>query len=395
MRGKTKNLRLLISCVVVISMVVTFSLVGCKAAPEVVEVEEEAPAVVEEEEAEEEVVESDEEIVEVTEISGKIYILNWKGYGSDESWAWEMFNKKYPDVEIIHDYYSSNEELLTKLRTDPGTYDAVLIGNTWGTTAMEKGILEVIDPTFLSNYPDLSTNLKELPDMRKGDIVYGIPWCWGATAIAYNNEEIEEEITSMNVFWDPKYKGKIVWQDYFLDNVMFAAIALGQDPNDPSDLDAIKQKLVDLMPQLSTFWASEEEFNQLFAAGEFLLGTYWSGSTARAAGMGLPISFVVPEEGAIGWVDSWAIPKDAPNIDAAMMWINFMISPEFYLEWDAKVGAPVPSNEVTLAQLPESSLNKQILGDPEVQDRLIFYRALSEEVKQEWLEIWHEVKAYE
>lgn len=325
-------------------------------------------------------------------LAGPLHIINWQGYGSDEPWALEMFKEKY-GVEIIHDYYNSNEELLTKLRTSPGTYDGVLIGNTWGTTAIQEGLLQPIDVDALSNYKDLSSQLVELPDMRKDGEIYGVPWDWGATAIAYNTEKITEDIDSMDVFWDPEYQGKIAWQDYYIDNVMFAALALGQDPNNPSDLEAVKNKLEELMPQLRTFWASEDEFNKLVASEEILLGTYWSGSSARALKMGLPIKFVVPKEGGIGWVDSWAIPKDAPHLETAMKWIDFMVSPEFYLEWDSKVGAPVPSNEKTVAGLPDDSLNKSYLGQPDVLARLVFYAPLSEDTKEAWIELWEEVKA--
>lgn len=325
-------------------------------------------------------------------LPGPLHILNWQGYGSDEPWALQAFEARY-GVEIVHDYYNSNEELLTRLRTSPGVYDAVLIGNTWGWQAIEEGLLQPVDTTRLTNFVDLSSELVNLPEMRRGDVLYGIPWVWGATGIAYNTEVITEEVDSWEIMWDPQYAGRIAWQDYYLDNVMFAAIALGQDPNNPSDLDAIRDKLMALMPQLRTFWASEDEFNKLFSPGEIVLGTYWSGSSARAAKMGLPIRFVVPKEGGIGWVDSWAIPTDAPHYETALAWIDYMISPEFYLAWEARVGAPVPSNEVAVAGLPEDSLNKSYLSQPEVLSRLFFYAPLSEEVKQVWVELWQEVKA--
>ncbi len=325
-------------------------------------------------------------------LSGTLHLLNWQGYGSDEPWAHEMFKEKH-GVEVVHDYYNSNEELLTKLRTNPGTYDAVLIGNTWGATAIDEALLAPIDVDALQHYGDLSDQLVDLPEMRDDRTVYGVPWSWGATGIAYNEELIDEEIDSIQVFWDPQYAGRIAWQDYYIDNVMFAAIALRQDPNDPAQLEAVREKLIDLMPQVRTLWASEAEFNQLFSAEEILLGTYWSGSSARANKMGLPLRFVVPKEGAIGWVDSWAIPNDAPHPEAALRWIDFMISPEFYLEFDARVGAPVPSNERTVERLPDDSLNKSYLSRPEIRERLTFYAPLSEETKQTWLELWQEVKA--
>jgi spermidine/putrescine transport system substrate-binding protein len=322
----------------------------------------------------------------------KITVINWQGYGSDESWALEIFKEKY-GIEIVHDYYNSNEELLTKLRTSPGTYDAVGIGVPWTVTAIEEGLLQPIDTNSLANFNDLNKDLVESPLIRDGEDIYAIPFAWGATGIAYNKDKIPDGIDSMQAFWDPEYAGKVSWQDYYYDNVMFASIALGQDPNYPSDLEAVKSKLLDLMPQVKTFWSSEDEFNKLFASEEIILGTYWSGSSSRAQKFGLPLEFVIPKEGGIGWFDAWAIPAGAPNKDAALKWLDFLTSPEFYLEWDKRVGAPVPSNNKTVAELPNDSLNKNYLSQPDVFARLTFYDVLTEEQMQQRVEIWQEVKA--
>jgi ABC-type nitrate/sulfonate/bicarbonate transport system ATPase subunit len=40
------------------------------------------------------------------------------------------------------------------------------------------------------------------------------------------------------------------------------------------------------------------------------------------------IDFVAPVEGCLGWIDTFAIPAKAENVDAAYAWINFMLTPE-------------------------------------------------------------------
>ena len=46
------------------------------------------------------------------------------------------------------------------------------------------------------------------------------------------------------------------------------------------------------------------EWNQFMSANEFDLATYWSGSASRSkTAFGLPVEFVIPKEGAIGWLD--------------------------------------------------------------------------------------------
>jgi len=40
------------------------------------------------------------------------------------------------------------------------------------------------------------------------------------------------------------------------------------------------------------------------------------------------LKFVIPSSGTSVWTDTIAIPKTAPNPDAAYAWINFMLEPE-------------------------------------------------------------------
>ncbi|TJW18902.1 MAG: spermidine/putrescine ABC transporter substrate-binding protein, partial [Mesorhizobium sp.] len=64
--------------------------------------------------------------------------------------------------------------------------------------------------------------------------------------------------------------------------VQFGAIATGQNINDIKDMEAVKAKLTSLMPQIKTFWSSENDWNQMVASNQIDIGTYWSGSADRA-----------------------------------------------------------------------------------------------------------------
>ena len=61
---------------------------------------------------------------------GELKVLNWQGYGTDEKWALDIFEKK-TGLKVVHDYFNSEQEMLTKLRTSPGTYDVVLMNNIY------------------------------------------------------------------------------------------------------------------------------------------------------------------------------------------------------------------------------------------------------------------------
>ena len=158
-------------------------------------------------------------------------------------------------------------------------------------------------------------------------------------------------------------------------------------------LDAVRNKLLALKDQIRTFWSSEDEWNKHMAGGQFDIATYWSGSASRSqTAFGLPVAFVIPEEGAIGWFDGLSVATHSPNREAAHRFIDFMVSPEFYVRWDTEVGAPASANAAANAQLPEDAFNRVVLGDPAVVSRLHFMAPLSDAQRERFLEVWEEVK---
>src|SRR5262245_16129170 len=91
--------------------------------------------------------------------AGEIKVLNWQGYGTDEKWALEMFEKQ-TGLKVVHDYFNSEQEMLTKLRTSPGAYDVVLINNIYVMDAANEGLIQPVDTSKIYNFADLSPALR-------------------------------------------------------------------------------------------------------------------------------------------------------------------------------------------------------------------------------------------
>ncbi|MEJ8570641.1 ABC transporter substrate-binding protein [Microbaculum marinum] len=323
-----------------------------------------------------------------------IRVLNWQGYGTDEDWALEAFEERTGHT-VEHEYFNSEQEMLTKLRTNPGVYDVVLINSAYTPQAAAENLIQPIDMSKIPNAADLTPEMRNNPNLVVDGKTYGVAWVWGATSFAINTGKFDETPESIEVLWSEDLAGRVGWRDDAVEAVQMSAIALGQDINNPSDLDAIRDKLRALKPQIRTFWTSENDWNQFMSAGEFDAAVYWSGSAARSANnFGLPVEFVVPKEGAIGWLDGLSIPTDAPNLDAAYEFINWMIDPEFYVKWDTDVGAPASANGKAMGELPEDAFNRKVLGNPEVASRLEFMGPISDEMREKMLELWQETKTY-
>ena len=326
--------------------------------------------------------------------AAEIRVLNWQGYGTDEAWALEMF-KERTGIEVVHDYFNSEQEMLTKLRTNPGVYDVVLINSAYTGQAAEEGLIEAIETTGMTNVGDLSPSMRNDPKLVTDGKTYGVAWVWGVTSFAVDTGDFQQTPDSIEALWDPKNAGRVGWRDDAVEAVQLAAVALGQDINNPSDLNAIRQKLRALKPQIRTFWSSEDEWNQFFSANEFDLATYWSGSASRSKNtFGLPVEFVLPQEGAIGWLDGLSIPTNAPNRNEAKAFINFMIDPDFYVKWDTEVGAPTSANAKAVSMLPADAFNRTAFSDSKKVAKVQFMGPMEDALREEIVELWQETKAY-
>ncbi|MBX2885616.1 MAG: extracellular solute-binding protein [Granulosicoccus sp.] len=324
----------------------------------------------------------------------EIRVLNWQGYGTDEAWSLEMFEEK-SGITVVHDYFNSEQEMLTKLRTNPGTYDVVLINSAYTKAAAEEGLIQALDMSKLENAADLSPGMRDNEALNFNGGTYGAAWVWGLTSFAVDTADVDPIPDTIEALWDESYAGRIGWRDDAVESVMLAAIATGQDINNPQDMDAIKEKLRALKPQIRTFWSSENEWNQFMSSNEFDIATYWSGSASRSKNQfKLPVEFVIPNEGAIGWLDGLSIATDAPQQSAAYQFINWMIDPEFYVKWDTDVGAPASANAKALGQLDESAFNRSVLGDAEKVANVQFMGAIPDEQREAFLALWQETKTY-
>ncbi|QHI71287.1 ABC transporter substrate-binding protein [Aminipila terrae] len=321
----------------------------------------------------------------------KLYVVNWKDYGSDNADFVAAFEKKY-NCEIVNTYMSSEEELLTKLRTSKaGEIDVCLPNCSILPAAIDEGLLAEIDNSKLKNFDGMFDKFKTQKECFKDNKMYAVPFVWGSTAIAYNTDVIKEAPKSMSALFDKKYSGRIAFRDDYNDAVMAAAIALGQDPNNPSDLDAIKAKLVEQKALNKTYWKTGDEFSKLFAGKQIDIGLMWSGQAASMKKEGQPIAFTVPEDGAIGWVDNWAIASGSKNKDLAYAFIDWMISKDFQYNWAAS-GGPAPVNKAAADSIDPAYAASAGMDEASL-NRLHFMEYRTDKVKNNWNELWTEVKA--
>ena len=144
--------------------------------------------------------------------SEEIRVLNWKGYGTDEKWAVDIFSSE-TGIKVVHDYFNSEQEMMTKLRTTPGYYDVVLINSAFTKQVQSEGLISLINSNKIKNYSDLSPGMAKNPSLANNGNVYGVAWVWGVTSFAVDSTVFNNLPDTIEVLWDPKYKGKVSVRD--------------------------------------------------------------------------------------------------------------------------------------------------------------------------------------
>jgi spermidine/putrescine-binding protein len=187
-------------------------------------------------------------------------------------------------------------------------------------------MLEPIDLGHIPNFVNIDDAFKN-PSFDPGN-KYTVPYQWGTTGIAVNTAKVAKPVTKFADLWDPSFKNNLVLPDDEREVIGMALLVLGDDKNstDPAQLEAAKQKLIELKPNIKLYDSDSPKTALL--SGEVVAGVVYNGEASLAYQENPKITYVLPEEGAGLWYDNLAIPKGAPHKDAATAFINFVLRPD-------------------------------------------------------------------
>lgn len=290
--------------------------------------------------------------------SDTVNIFTWTEYVPED--IFDCFGMVY-DVTVNVDYFSSNEELYSKvsLGEDVNPYDVIHPSDYMIGVLIREELLTPLDPAKLPNTANLDAGLTA----AYGDTInYIVPYQMGTQAIIYNTETVQTPPTSWADLWSPEYEGRIVAVDDNRVIIGATLLTLGYDVNDtdPGHLEEAKEKLLELMPNIRVF--DSDSPKTPLVAGDVDLGIVWNGEAFLTQTEDPRFEYVFPEEGSIIFYDGMAIPETAPHTDAAYAWFNYLLQGD--------------TNWLTLVDYPYTNPNKAALeyakaNQPEIYEAYI------------------------
>jgi putative spermidine/putrescine transport system substrate-binding protein/spermidine/putrescine transport system substrate-binding protein len=323
-------------------------------------------------------------------------ILCWEGY-ADEAFT-KAFADKY-GCTVKGTYFGSSDELVSKLQSGGGAaYDLVSPSSDVASYLIEAGLVQPVDVKKITAFDSLSPLLRDMTDVRRGNDVYGVPFTWGPDYLVYNADKVKQEPKSWNVFFEPRYKGKVsLWDD--ISNLYLMGQIMGYDKADKSalynmndqQLAQVKKKLIALKPQIRKFWATAGELDQMMKNGEVWMAVGWPLTPATLNAQGMNIKAVIPQEGATGWIDRLMITKDAANKELAELYLDFITQPE-NMAGVAKVTNYSIANPGAARFMDKSLQDLTYVNNMGYyHERLNFWQYVKE--RKKYNEIWNEIKS--
>jgi len=260
-------------------------------------------------------------------------ILAWPGYvSSDAMHSFEARHNAIVEVTVV----GSDDELWKSGSADAGAnFDVIALNTVELRRFIDRGLVAPVQPRNIPNTRKQLPRFRRLTSIpglsRDGDI-YAIPFAYSAMGLIYNRKLVSQAPTSMNAMWDPRYRGKVLAYNASSHSFSFTALALGlRDPFKLNDAQfkQVLNRLVALRSNVLRFYSQPEEAVELFHDNEVALiyGNYGEQQLKLLRAAGADVGYVIPDEGALAWLDCWAIMRGAGNHSLAEAWINHMLTP--------------------------------------------------------------------
>lgn len=294
-----------------------------------------------------------------SQISAQEKVLNvyaWGGYLPEKSL--KHFEEQ-EGVSIHYSTFENNESMYTRLKLLKGTgYDVVFTSAYFIEKMGREGLLSELDHEQIPNMKEAMPSL--LGQAHDPNNTYSLPYIWGITGLSYNHAFLPQGISRWADLWDVQYEQRIMLIDDMRDVFGMALKLNGFSINTKkeSEIEKAYQSLVALKPNVLLY--NSDAPHVPYVSGEVTLGMQWNGNAYQGQEELPELTFVMPEEGAVLWMDNYTIPSGSENKALAHKFINFMLQAENQAEIVNSLGY-ASATQAGRALLPDTLRNNRTI----------------------------------
>jgi len=290
---------------------------------------------------------------------GDLRLYNWNDYMDPDIIA--DFESEF-GVNVIQDFYPSNEEMLARVVAGGAQYDIVVPTDYMLEIMIEDDLLLPLTRAAIPNIVNVDEDFIDPPyDPGLG---FSVPFLWGTTGLGVNVGLLGDVEPSWALVFDPEVAGDLPGRILLLDDAretMAAALYwLGLSPNttDETELRAAADVIATARAWTAAY--NSDLYADLLVSGEVVVALGYSGNFLEAFGDDEDFAYIVPKEGATLWTDNLAILATAPHPCTAHTFMDFVLRPEQGARLTNYIYYPSPN------ALAGPFIDPDILDDPAV-----------------------------
>ncbi|MEM9567642.1 MAG: extracellular solute-binding protein [Cyanobacteria bacterium P01_E01_bin.34] len=278
-----------------------------------------------------------------------------------------------------------------------------LLGSGWFDAAIAQNLLiPLADSEFPASVKDRLPPVWQQATLRQ-EKLWGLPWNWGVTAIAYDRTQVSAPIEDWEDLWRSELAKKVALPDSPREVVGLTLKSLGQSYNSSlADVDAqlgasaLVERLVSLNAQALTY--SSEDYLPALLLGDAAAVVGWSSDLYQLARVDRRFEVVIPKSGTALWWDVWVLPRQL-NVESdmselqelAQAWFEFLLSGDIPRRSVVTSRQPIPI-DVPLDQLPDG-LQTRLAFQPGVLEKGELLQPLGDHESRRYLELWRQMRA--
>lgn len=324
-------------------------------------------------------------------VNGEVIVYNWGEYIDPETIT--MFEEE-TGIKVVYDEFETNEIMYPKVEAGATAYDVICPSDYMIQKMIHNDLLAEINFDNIPNIKNIGRQYFEQSKEFDPENKYSVPYCFGTVGILYNKTMVTEPIDSWSVLWDEAYADNILMQDSVRDAFMVALKRNGASMNtlDQTELETAKNALIEQKPLIQAYVI--DQVRDKMIGGEAAIGVIYSGEAIYTKRENEDLEYVIPREGTNVWIDSWVIPKNAPNKENAEAFINFMCREDIALLNFEYITYSTP-NDAARELIEDDDIKNSEIAFPDLSqyDHLETFQYLGAEGEALYNSLWKEVKS--
>lgn len=257
-------------------------------------------------------------------------VLAWPGYAEAE--VVRAFEQRHA-VRVELTVVTSDASLWEKINSR--NYDVFAVN----AAELQRYLAaDLVQPLRLDSIPNTRMQLPRfralsaIPGLMRDGKVYATPYTYSQMGLIYDRKQFRTPPRSISALWDERYRGKVIAYDGGTHSFSLAAQSLRLASPfriAPADLPRTAEHLIGLRRNVLGFYTQPEESVHLFMqhGAALMFANYGMQQVHMLKDAGADIGYVMPQEGALAWLDCWSITRDARDPALAHAWIDHLLGP--------------------------------------------------------------------